>query len=873
SIASGKEELDRRAWLQPQEDVEPRYRRTIGLVNRSRWDSSENVFWLAEPDNMQPDLADAFDKLSASFAFTMSSSVTSQLFSTWSSGDASYIQGLPYPVIQQIGDLTETDSQLPTAIAYICPNEKLVYVFGSFMTELVWNGVTVELSLLRFLYEQSGQQHSALPPLPSPMPKSPRPVFSGHTSYRSQSEADTMDLKKDPITTIIELEEAAKEAAGRFDTDDAEAMKIPERKQPLWFSMRMSLVAFLIMLIVTMSVGKLYKDYAIGGAAAYPRMAFAITIPVFAFFMIFFFCVIVGCFFYVIGPVKEIMSGNNKYYSAVPPKLERHRDTVLPHITVQMPVYKEGLQAVIRPTVESVMVAIKSYEEHGGTANFFIAEDGMQAVAPDLAHARQRYYEHIGIGWCSRPKHEYSRKNKTAYNRRGKFKKASNLNYCLDFSLRVEERLEELLTEESRRLGCQIEDVPATAQSSAYDRALADELAKDEGRTLAAGDIRIGEIILLIDCDTKVPKDCLIYGALEMAESPDVAIIQHSSGVMQVIENTFENAITYFTNLIYLSIKSSVGHGDVAPFVSHNAFLDWKAVQDMSFKDKADNNIRKFWTDNNVSEDFDLALRLETAGYSVRYATYHKGEFKEGVSLTVFDELLRWEKYAYGTSEMIFNPLYQWPYRGPFSKLVLKYVFTTRIPGSSKLSLFAYLGTYFAMGATLPLTIANYFLLGWYKAHLPTAYVPSWTVMLAVIIIFNIASPLTYAWYRQRVQDTTFIRALLEHMKWIPVFLLFFSGLSFHILKALICHLFSLPIEWSATEKEIGPQGLMVNLDRIMRQFRWVFLFFALVIGGMIYLGVFAPRGYTIKDFSVIVPLAIQVGGHILLPIVFAVMN
>lgn len=65
----------------------------------------------------------------------------------------------------------------------------------------------------------------------------------------------------------------------------------------------------------------------------------------------------------------------------------------------------------------------------------------------------------------------------------------------------------------------------------------------------------------------------------------------------------------------------------------------------------------------------------------------------------------------------------------------------------------------------------------------------------------------------------------------------------------------------------------MVNLDRIMRQFRWVFLFFAIVIGGMIYLGVFAPRGYTIKDFSVIVPLAIQVGGHILLPIVFAVIN
>jgi hypothetical protein len=36
--------------------------------------------------------------------------------------------------------------------------------------------------------------------------------------------------------------------------------------------------------------------------------------------------------------------------------------------------------------------------------------------------------------------------------------------------------------------------------------------------------------------------DCLQYGALEMLESPDVAIIQHSSGVMQVVHNMFENA-------------------------------------------------------------------------------------------------------------------------------------------------------------------------------------------------------------------------------------------------------------------------------------------------------------------------------------------
>lgn len=44
-----------------------------------------------------------------------------------------------------------------------------------------------------------------------------------------------------------------------------------------------------------------------------------------------------------------------------------------------------------------------------------------------------------------------------------------------------------------------------------------------------------------VDCDTRVPVDCLLYGALEMHESPEVAILQHGSGVMQVVHNMFEN--------------------------------------------------------------------------------------------------------------------------------------------------------------------------------------------------------------------------------------------------------------------------------------------------------------------------------------------
>jgi hypothetical protein len=70
---------------------------------------------------------------------------------------------------------------------------------------------------------------------------------------------------------------------------------------------------------------------------------------------------------------------NSKYYSATAPK-RLHTDVhgTLPHVTIQMPVYKEGLEGVIKPTVQSVKQAISTYEMQGGTANIFINDDGSE---------------------------------------------------------------------------------------------------------------------------------------------------------------------------------------------------------------------------------------------------------------------------------------------------------------------------------------------------------------------------------------------------------------------------------------------------------------------------------------------------------------
>lgn len=51
--------------------------------------------------------------------------------------------------------------------------------------------------------------------------------------------------------------------------------------------------------------------------------------------------------------------------------------------------------------------------------------------------------------------------------------------------------------------------------------------------------------------------------------------------------------------------------------MGHNAFLRWKAIQDVAFIDPEDGQ-EKIWSESNVSEDFDMALRLMQKGYIIR---------------------------------------------------------------------------------------------------------------------------------------------------------------------------------------------------------------------------------------------------------------
>lgn len=51
---------------------------------------------------------------------------------------------------------------------------------------------------------------------------------------------------------------------------------------------------------------------------------------------------------------------------------------------------------------------------------------------------------------------------------------------------------------------------------------------------MAGGDVRIGDFILLVDSDTRVPQHCMLPVVTELMLSPEVAFTQHFTTPLQV---------------------------------------------------------------------------------------------------------------------------------------------------------------------------------------------------------------------------------------------------------------------------------------------------------------------------------------------------
>lgn len=72
--------------------------------------------------------------------------------------------------------------------------------------------------------------------------------------------------------------------------------------------------------------------------------------------------------------------------------------------------------------------------------------------------------------------------------------------------------------------------------------------------------------------------------------------------------------------------------------------------------------------------------------------------------------------------------------RGPFTKLFLKFLFSN-IKITSKVTIFAYIFTYYAIASAIPLTLVNYFVSGWFNADLDQFYLTSWKIFVGMAVV------------------------------------------------------------------------------------------------------------------------------------------
>ncbi|KXN88664.1 hypothetical protein AN958_06208 [Leucoagaricus sp. SymC.cos] len=905
--------------------------------------------------------------------------------------------------------ILDTMLHLPQADREQCAafirDERVMVIWSESLDRIVPACHDFDERLIKLLWRSRPQAHAGTA---SPAPSSLSPSVDGHTpSFSIEGKPPSRAGATVEGATIVGAHEKGTRVKRNWfgkKNDDVD-LESQWRKRPtkLYAPFYNGLAAALSFVFIGNGIRILLREFSLDASPI--RFALLLVAPLLICISLFFSMQLIQNIVMAVGPIAHYHS-NSTYYSAVKPKPNREIDNNLPHITIQMPVYKESLEKVLSSSIMSLKKAMQTYARQGGSSCIFVCDDGLRLLSPAERDERILYYANHNIGWVARPRHD---PRPGGFKRAGRFKKASNMNYGLALSLKAEKHLERLLAEssvghqghqgqmlhasasnsrmkmmnqhglqyqnrdgtdsvvwgvngqsssshqvristlfyggglwrcertedtktvgserssvtncfkEERALALAIEETYLESQHSSTESGSGDANGPRTPRPWAANGraLRIGEFLLVVDADTVVPEDCLRDAVREFYESDcdvDVRIIQHESEVMQVVGHWFENGMAYFTRRINRCISMSCANGEVAPFVGHNAFLRWKAMQDAAFIDPVDGKEKiwsesnvsedfdmalrllqkgyiirflrwkamqdaafidpvdgkeKIWSESNVSEDFDMALRLLQKGYIIRWATYSKGGFKEGVSLSVDDELNRWQKYAYGCNELLFNPLVQWWRRGPIAPQIHKFIWS-KAPLHYKISMLSYMFSYYGIAASFTISLINYVLLG-FQFPVDGWFMHSFEIWLATCVVFWGTGTVGYTLLEYRLGLKKLLPALLENLLWIPFFFFFFGGLAIPLTQAILAHLFSYNIQWTATIKEVQRSNFFKEIPKIWKRFWFSILMSWVVVGGVVVCATrLVPYEWRVgsEGWAVVLPLAMSVGCHILFPIV-----
>ncbi|GAA5869706.1 hypothetical protein JCM3774_003825 [Rhodotorula dairenensis] len=176
--------------------------------------------------------------------------------------------------------------------------------------------------------------------------------------WREQDDLITEEVKEEkPGAQIIAT------LAAEADPEAGETQVYKRRPVGLLSPLHVGLAVGINIFVQLLTLETLVREYLEDDY--WPRFFIALAIP-FQFCVSQFFCVVViAIILQLLGPVKQ-MHQNNRYYSGErPPRMKGP----LPAFTILMPVYKEGLDTVLLPTIRSLQDAIKTEQIHSSPSN------------------------------------------------------------------------------------------------------------------------------------------------------------------------------------------------------------------------------------------------------------------------------------------------------------------------------------------------------------------------------------------------------------------------------------------------------------------------------------------------------------------------
>lgn len=448
------------------------------------------------PEVVDDQLLDAAQRLNVGVLATLRLSMLAPILNAVHDGQTELLMRGGYQ-LQIVDSLASVSSSSLKKFQYaaILRKEGILLIWQDEITKILGHAQYMEDKLLTYVW---GKTSSLSSPIQSP--------FAGASPFQSPSPSVSnysIGMEKGFAVAQTPLEVSDDEDEINANGEAAEHIESINRPVMLHSALFVGMgVCLAIILVYGFSVGQLVSESFLDGS--YIRLALIAACPLLMCAGMFFFQVIFGDIWQMFGPIGGLTT-NSRTYSCIKPNLRQAYALGFqpPHITIQMPVYKEGMESVIIPTVKSLQAAISFYESRGGTASIFINDDGMRAMPEEEAQMRRDFYHDNEIGWVARPKH-----GDDGFQRRGKFKKASNMNFALNISQKVEAYMQEMVDDRVAAQHPERNDsdpimLEEHELDEIYEQSL-DRVLRENPLAMAKGNIRMGEYILIVDSDTRV---------------------------------------------------------------------------------------------------------------------------------------------------------------------------------------------------------------------------------------------------------------------------------------------------------------------------------------------------------------------------------